>query len=115
MQTQEVSSMGYEVDFLPVGEGERGGDAVCLRIGNLAGHRSEQTVVVIDGGFKEATGETLVEHIKYFYGTDQVDLVVSTHPDADHTGGLEAVLEQLKVGCLWMHQPWNHTDDIARM
>ena len=107
--------MGYEVDFLPVGEGERGGDAICLRIGNLLGPRSEQTVVVIDGGFKETSGKALVEHIKSFYKTEFVDLVVSTHPDADHTGGLESVLDDLQVGCLWMHQPWNHTDDIARM
>jgi len=106
--------MGYDVDFLPVGEGERGGDAIALRIGDLFGNRDEQFVVVIDGGFKD-TGEELVEHIKNYYKTDRVDLVISTHPDADHAGGLEVLLDKLKVGCLWMHQPWNHTDDIAEM
>lgn len=106
--------MGYEIDFLPVGEGEQSGDAISLRFGNLFGMRSEQTVVVIDGGFKES-GEELVKHVKKYYGTSRVDLVVSTHPDADHAGGLEVVLEELEVGCLWMHQPWEHTDDIARM
>ncbi len=106
--------MGYEVDFLAVGDGERGGDAISLRFGNLFGDWKEQTVIVIDGGFKD-TGEDLVKHINRYYKTDRVDLVVSTHPDADHAGGLEVVLDKLKVGCLWMHQPWNHTDDIARM
>jgi hypothetical protein len=55
--------MGYEIDFLPVGEGEKSGDAIALRFGNLFGNRNEKTVVVIDGGFKE-TGEKLVKHIE---------------------------------------------------
>jgi hypothetical protein len=54
--------MGYEIDFLPVGEGEDSGDAIALRFGSLFGPRSEQTVVVIDGGFKESA-EGLVSHI----------------------------------------------------
>jgi phosphoribosyl 1,2-cyclic phosphodiesterase len=40
---------------------------------------------------------------------------VSTHPDADHSSGLEVVLEELTVGQLWMHRPWLHTEDIAKM
>lgn len=106
--------MGYEVDFLPVGNGEKSGDAIALRFGNLFGSRNEQTVIVIDGGFEES-GQELVQHIKDYYHTNYVDLVVSTHPDGDHASGLELVLEELDVGCLWMHQPWNHTEDIARM
>lgn len=110
----EMTHMGYEIDFLPVGNGEKSGDAIALRFGNLFGQRSEQTVVVIDGGFKES-GENLVQHIRTYYHTNFVDLVVSTHPDGDHSCGLEVVLEELEVGCLWMHQPWNHTEDIAGM
>jgi beta-lactamase superfamily II metal-dependent hydrolase len=106
--------MGYEVEFLPVGDGERSGDAIVLRFGNLDGSRGEQTVVVVDGGFAD-TGQEVVNHIKRFYGTDQIDLVISTHPDGDHSAGLVKVLEQLKVKRLWMHQPWDHTDDIAKM
>lgn len=106
--------MGYEIDFLPVGEGEKSGDAIALRFGNLHGSRQEQTIVVVDGGF-QASGEALVKHIKQYYDTSRVDLVVSTHPDDDHASGLEVVLNELAVGELWMHRPWNHTDDIARM
>ena len=106
--------MAYEVDFLPVGDGEKSGDAIALRFGDLVGDTSNQTVVVIDGGFQE-TGENLVSHIQEYYQTNQVDLVVSTHSDADHASGLEVVLEELQVSCLWMHQPWNHTTDIAEM
>jgi len=105
--------MGYEVDFIAVGE-EKSGDAIVVRFGNAYGGRDEQTVIVIDGGYKES-GEELVNHIKTHYRTDRIDLVISTHPDADHARGLEAVLEQCQIDCLWMHQPWNHTDDIAKM
>ena len=106
--------MGYEVDFLPVGSGECSGDAIALRHGNLSGNRSEQRVFVIDGGYMDS-GKSLVEHIKTYYKTDSVDVVVSTHPDDDHSSGLAVVLEEMKVGTLLMHKPWEHTDDIARM
>lgn len=39
--------MGFEIDFLPVGEEGKSGDAIALRFGNLFGQRSEQMVVVI--------------------------------------------------------------------
>ncbi|MBJ6724196.1 ComEC/Rec2 family competence protein [Geomesophilobacter sediminis] len=106
--------MGYEIDFLPVGSVERSGDAICFRFGNLAGPRNEQTVVVLDGGFKES-GVKLVEHIKSYYGTDLVDIVINSHPDCDHSSGLEVVLNELRVGELWMHQPWNHTQGMAKL
>ncbi len=56
--------MGYEIDFMPVGEGEKSGDAIALRFGNLNGNRSEYKVVVVDAGFKESGGNELVAHIK---------------------------------------------------
>lgn len=104
--------MGYEIDFLPVGEGSRGGDAIALRYGNLHGSRSEQTVVIIDGGYAD-NGEALVDHVVGRYGTDRVDLVVSTHPDQDHVRGLEVVVEKLHVTTLLMHQPWRHSPEMA--
>jgi len=103
--------MAYEVDYIPVDGGEKSGDAIVLRFGNLNGQRSEQSIVVIDGGFKDS-GELLVEHIGKYYGTDQVDLIISTHPDEDHISGLSVVLEKLKVGGLLMHKPWDHAADI---
>lgn len=103
--------MGYQIDFLPVGEGERGGDAITFRYGNLHGDRREQVVVVIDGGTKDS-GEELVKHIKQYYGTQRVDLVISTHPDSDHISGLTVVLEKMVVDRLWMHRPWEHAQEI---
>lgn len=104
--------MGYEVDFLGVGSESKSGDAIAIRFGNLHGTRNEQTVVVIDGGFSD-TGSELVEHIRKYFGTETVDLVISSHPDQDHINGLEAVLNELQVKELWLHQPWLHNHKLA--
>lgn len=106
--------MGYEIDFLPVGDGEKSGDAIAVRFGNLSGPRSEQFIMAIDGGTLES-GDALVEHIRDVYGTRTVDLAVNTHPDGDHANGLYQVLDTLKVGRLWMHRPWEHSSDIMHM
>lgn len=102
--------MAFEIDFLPVGDGERGGDAIALRLGNLT-NTNEQTVVVLDGGTKES-GEQLAEHVKRYYKTTVVDFVVCTHSDADHASGLTEVLENLTVRRLFLHLPWNHVQDL---
>jgi beta-lactamase superfamily II metal-dependent hydrolase len=106
--------MGFEIDYMPVGDGEKSGDAITLRFGNLFGPRSEQRVIVIDGGFQDS-GEELANHIKEHYKTDQIDLVISTHPDADHVSGLSVILENFKVNAILMHKPWEHTEDIKNL
>lgn len=103
--------MAYEIDYISVGNGEKAGDAIAFRFGNLHGPRNEQKVVVIDGGFKES-GEQLVQHVKTYYNTDYIDLAISTHPDADHASGLCVVIEQLRVGTLLMHRPWERAGSI---
>jgi beta-lactamase superfamily II metal-dependent hydrolase len=103
--------MAFEVDFLAVGEGEKSGDAIAVRWGNLAGQRAEQKVLIIDGGTLEA-GKNLVNHVQNHYGTSYVDAVLCTHPDIDHACGLKIVLEELDFGFLLMHQPWSHANEI---
>ena len=101
--------MGYEFDFLAVGDESKSGDAIALRWGDLRGNDG-QFITVIDGGFKES-GEKLVALIRRYYGNPRaIDLVVSTHPDADHIGGLSHVLEEFEVKTLWLHQPWEHNN-----
>lgn len=103
----------YEIDFLPVGDGERGGDAITLRFGPAL-NPQQQKVVVIDGGTQES-GEKIVAHVKNFYGTSVVDLVVCTHSDSDHACGLMEVLEGVTVKTLAMHLPWNHAANIDEL
>lgn len=95
----------YEVDFLPVEHGEKSGDAIALRFTDSAFWSGDQVVCVVDGGYTDE-GHNLVDHIRKYYETDRVDVVVSTHPDADHVTGLKMVLEELQVGELFMHRPW---------
>lgn len=108
-----TTEVGYEIDVLGVGKESKSGDAIALRWGNLHGSRSEQKVVLIDGGFQK-TGEDVVTHIKKYYGTMELDAVVSTHPDQDHVNGLHVVLDQLTVKELWIHKPWEHNRDLAK-
>lgn len=105
--------MQYEIDYIPVGTGEKGGDAITFRYGDFS-DPMKQNVVVIDGGTKDS-GEKLVEHIQQHYGTSYVDLVVATHLHSDHISGLTVVLEKLSVGKLAVHCPWDHTQAIKKM
>jgi beta-lactamase superfamily II metal-dependent hydrolase len=101
--------VGFEIDFIAVGEGERSGDAIAIRYGVPGAYR----VMVVDGGNKDS-GQKLVEHIRQYYGTSHVDFLVNTHPDVDHASGLEIVLENLTVGQVWVHQPWNYPHQIIQ-
>ena len=112
--------MGYEVDFIQVGQESKSGDAIALRWGDDLYNNGEQFVAVIDGGYKNSgedsvrnSGEDLAELIKKYYHAKAIDLVVSTHPDADHIGGLSYILDEFDVKKLWIHKPWEHNNDIA--
>ena len=104
--------LGIEIDFLAVGDGEKSGDAIAFRYGDLFGSRQDQTVCILDGGTKE-TGEQLVRHVLQYYGTRYVDIVFCSHLDTDHVSGLTEVVENLSVGTLVMHRPWEHAAAIC--
>ncbi|WP_116348991.1 ComEC/Rec2 family competence protein [Klebsiella aerogenes] len=104
--------MGYEIDFLAVGE-KKSGDAICIRWGNLHGTRDEQKVVVIDAGYA-STGPQIIEHLEKYYNTNTIDLLISTHPDSDHVGGLTHVIENAEVKEFWIHKPWEHNENLAQ-
>lgn len=98
--------LGFEFDYLPVGNGSSSGDAIIIKFGNLhSGRREDYKVVVIDGGTLEA-GEAVVKHIIEFTGDNVVDLVVVTHCDNDHVSGVESILRGCAVLGLVMHRPW---------
>lgn len=106
----------YEIDFLPVesesGLGSKSGDAIALRF--TAEQEQRNVVVVIDGGFSHV-GEKLAEHVKQYFSTTEIDLVISTHPDADHLNGLTTLLEnaEFTVRELLIHQPRAHFSNVA--
>ncbi|MCM6761170.1 MBL fold metallo-hydrolase [Rathayibacter sp. ZW T2_19] len=106
----------YEVDFLPVenedGDSSKSGDAIALRF--TVATQSNPAVVVVDGGFGPV-GDALVDHVEQYYGTSNIDLVISTHPDTDHINGLIKVLERCQVGELMMHLPWLHNASASSL
>src|SRR5688572_5263922 len=101
-----------EIDFLPVGEENKSGDAIALRFGMYENRGwKSQTIFIIDGGDSDS-GDALVRHVREVYKSDKVDRVILTHPDRDHASGLRNVIEELKVDKIWMHRPWNHWGDL---
>ena len=73
------------VHFLDVGQG----DSIFIQAPN-------GKTMLIDAGTKEY-GSTVVAYLKA-KNVKKLDYVVATHPDADHIGGLAAVLESFTVG-----------------
>ncbi|MEY9394941.1 beta-lactamase superfamily II metal-dependent hydrolase [Bradyrhizobium japonicum] len=97
----------FEIDFLDV-EAKKSGDAICIRY-----RRNGSTFIhVVDGGYQQS-GEMVVKHIQKHYDNPTfIDHVVSTHQDGDHAGGLVKVLEEFRVGKLWMLRPWIYADEL---
>jgi beta-lactamase superfamily II metal-dependent hydrolase len=94
--------MNCEIEFLPVGDGSKAGDAVVVRYGSDQFYE----LMVIDGGSKES-GEQIVAHIRSNFGPRaRVSHALVTHCDADHASGMREVLQGVPVGRLWMLVPW---------
>jgi beta-lactamase superfamily II metal-dependent hydrolase len=97
--------MNFEIEFLPVGDASKAGDAIVARYGQPGAYG----VTVVDGGTEDA-GSNLVDHIIANYGPGTIiDHVICTHPDADHASGLRKVMEVFPVRNLWLHGLWHHS------
>ncbi|MGE8003694.1 MBL fold metallo-hydrolase [Lysinibacillus sp. NPDC093216] len=88
LNTEKVSvTAGHEmrVHFIDVGQG----DSIFIEspIGKT---------MLVDGGVKGA-GQKVVSYLKEL-GVNKLDIVVATHPDADHIGGLIPVLNSIDIG-----------------
>lgn len=73
------------VNFIDVGQG----DSTLIQCPNGRN-------ILIDGGESKA-GQAVVSYLRS-RGIVKIDLLIATHPDADHIGGLVDVLEQYQVG-----------------
>ncbi len=77
----------FEVTFLDVGQG----DATLIETPG-------GTQVLVDGGPNSSVLQVLAKELPLFDRT--LDMVVATHPDSDHVGGLSDVLERYTVSQL---------------
>ena len=71
---------GWEIDLLPVSESKKSGDCILLRFGKLYQGKSNQKVIIIDGGYAD-TAQTVKEHLRKYYKCEQngklnIDLMV---------------------------------------
>jgi beta-lactamase superfamily II metal-dependent hydrolase len=94
--------MNCEIEFLPVGDASKAGDAIVVRYGEVGAYQ----LMIVDGGNVES-GKELVTHIRSQFGYNSViEHVVLTHSDTDHASGLREVLAEFPVRNLWLHMPW---------
>lgn len=84
-ESLEATPSKLNVHFLDVGQG----DSIFIQAPN-------GKTMLIDAGTKEY-GSTVIAYLKS-KNVKKLDYVVATHPDADHIGGLGAVLESFTVG-----------------
>lgn len=82
-QTVTLPEGELQVHFLDVGNA----DSILVRSGE---HQ-----MLIDGG-ESGDGDTIIDYLQE-QGVDKLDLVIATHPDTDHIGGLSDVLEVFPV------------------
>jgi beta-lactamase superfamily II metal-dependent hydrolase len=92
-----AATTGFTVDFIDVGQG----DATLVTVGDQR--------LLIDGG---RSGNTILQRLQALGVTD-LDAVVATHPDADHTGGLTAVLESFAVERIYVNGNSSETQTYA--
>ena len=95
-----ISKLGYfdkasqpvedlAIYFLDVGQG----DCEVIRF-------SDGRNILIDAG-PNSTQDELVKKLKA-YGIKKFDVVVATHPHEDHIGGMDEVIENFEIGCVYM-------------
>ena len=74
------------VAFLDIGQG----DSILI-------HSPNGMTMLIDGGNSDRDANEVIVPKLREWGADRLDVMVATHPDADHIGGLPEVLETFPV------------------
>lgn len=94
-QNNDVSGE-LQVHFIDVGQG-----ASQLIIG------SSGKTILIDAGNNNQE-EEIVAYLRK-NGIQKIDILVGTHPDADHIGGLDAVIDNFEIGKIYMPKVQSNT------
>lgn len=85
------------VSFLDVGQG----DSIFIK--TPSGH-----TMIIDGGPSKNSLEKVTKILSFF--EKDIDIMLATHPDADHITGLIPILEKYKVGTIVISPTHSSTD-----
>ena len=93
------SNTGYSdtltVTYINVGQG----DSILIQVGDCD--------ILIDAGVANM-GSTVSTYLKN-HGVDDIELMINTHPDADHCGGLTTVLNNFVVEEVWISKDTSKT------
>lgn len=88
MDTMATDGSKLEVSYIDVGQG----DATLVSKGDFH--------MLIDAG-KNEKGDMVVKYLRDA-GVGKLDILVGTHPDSDHIGGLDCVIDNIAVDTLYM-------------
>ncbi len=94
----------FSVTMLDVGQGQ----CILLQSGNMT------AMVDCGGDYDHETGELAARKL-LMQGEDRVDILVLTHYDLDHTGGVEHLFSRLQVGQLLLPDIVDEEGDRERI
>ena len=83
------------INYINVGQG----DSIFIKVGDCD--------ILIDAG-TASYGSTVSSYLKS-KGVDDIELMINTHPDSDHVGGLTQVLKDYVVEEVWMSKDTSKT------
>ncbi len=98
--TSIAATPTMKVHFINVGQG----DATYIK---MPGGED----VLIDGG-RQGQGDEVIAYLKKMK-VDDIEIMISTHPDADHLGGLDEVLKAYRVESVYAPKVAHTTDAYA--
>lgn len=82
------------------------GNADCILV------RQGESAMLIDAG-ERGDADTILDYLDT-YGVERLDLVVATHPHADHIGSMAVVIQEVEVGeFLMAYMPEDSTPTTA--
>jgi beta-lactamase superfamily II metal-dependent hydrolase len=98
----------FEIDMLNV----KAADAFLLHLFT----DTNEYVVLVDAG-NEGDGQLIIDHIRKYYTQQYIDLVIITHCDSDHYGGMKELIDynnrqdnDFKINKVWVNDPYKHVD-----
>jgi competence protein ComEC len=81
---------GFSVHFIDVGQGD------CIYV-----HLPDGKNVLIDCGYKNDENFDTVTEFLFTYGVTKIDYFILTHPDLDHVGNAESLIDAYNIGTLY--------------
>jgi glyoxylase-like metal-dependent hydrolase (beta-lactamase superfamily II) len=90
----------HELDVIAVGN-EKDADAIAGRF--TRPDNGAMAHVVIDAGW-QADGDKVVSVLEQHYKAPSVDVLLLTHPDGDHIGGMGKIFDAFSVDLLVLHR-----------